>query len=628
MVKTIIKNMTVFTLLIGTYHVVHAQNEIKTYTNQEGQTIRVVSSNKFHKTKPLMELINQSVKKNTSEEIKEHKNRMRHNEIVNHNALPLGNDPIQQTKNGTITAKSPIINFDGLPMNGGIPLDPSGAAGPNHYVQAINASLKIWDKSGNAIGTAANLSTLWPGSTDDGDPIVMYDKHADRWFISQFQSSPPFKLLVAVSQTNDPTGSYYSYSFNVNDLPDYPKYSVWSDGYYFSINSSDGTSGVMDRTKMLAGDMTATMQIVDAPNHATNGFTSLLPADADGDLPPAGSPCYFFNLVDDAWGIEADGIKVYKMTTDFDTPSNTAIVEETKINTSAFNTSFPTGADPYAYQHISQKGTSYKLDAVAEVFYYRAQHRVWTNHNSIVLCHVVDVDNNDRAGIRWYELRQTNGTGPWSLYQEGTYAPNTDTDNRWMASISMDNAGNIALAYSASGPDTYPSIRYTGRMSNDPLGQMTITEQTAHAGEGSQEVNEAGDRYGDYSHLCLDPDGTTFWHTAQYVQSNGYPATRIYSFSINGTNATENNPYSSIETSFLQTQSELLVSVKGLPTNKPIQVDVFDVNGKIIIKNLTSPSNFEAICKIDLGGMNTGTYLIRLGNETFQKVEKYSIVKQ
>jgi hypothetical protein len=76
------------------------------------------------------------------------------------------------------------------------------------------------------------------------------------------------------------------------------------------------------------------------------------------------------------------------------------------------------------------------------------------------------------AGIRWYEIRDPNGTP--TIYQQGTYAPGTsDGIHRWMGSIAMDATGNMALGYSASNATTtFPSVWYTGRLVGDPLGTM------------------------------------------------------------------------------------------------------------------------------------------------------------
>ena len=100
----------------------------------------------------------------------------------------------------------------------------------------------------------------------------------------------------------------------------------------------------------------------------------------------------------------------------------------------------------------------------------RAQYRNFDTYKSIVCCHTVDVDNTDHVGIRWYGLRKT--TGNWYIHQQGTYAP--DENSRFMGSIAINKDGDIAIGYSVSGSNKYPSIAYTGRRKSDPLGQMTI----------------------------------------------------------------------------------------------------------------------------------------------------------
>src|ERR1700737_1331642 len=89
-------------------------------------------------------------------------------------------------------------------------------------------------------------NTLWSGFgggcqfNNDGDPIVQYDKIADRWIFMQFSVTAPYPYTVcmAVSTTGDPTGSYYRYEFAGfgAEFPDYPKLGVWPDGYYAPYN--------------------------------------------------------------------------------------------------------------------------------------------------------------------------------------------------------------------------------------------------------------------------------------------------------------------------------------------------------------------------------------------------------
>src|SRR3989449_1488360 len=173
---------------------------------------------------------------------------------------------------------------------------------------------------------------------------------------------------------------------------------------------------------------------------------------------------------------------------------------------------------------IPQPGTTQALDALGDRLMYRLAYRKFGDHESLVANHTV-LAAGGNTGVRWYEVRNPNGTP--TLYQQGTFAP--DTDNRWMASIAMDQAGSIGVGYSVSSGATYPSIRYTGREVGNPTGTLQA-ETSLVAGGGSQ---TGYNRWGDYSAMRIDPsDDCTFWYTQEYeatTQSAGW-STRIGSF--------------------------------------------------------------------------------------------------
>ena len=448
------------------------------------------------------------------------RNKMRRNKFTNSkNALPQAGDPILQTEKASHSTRTPVINFDGLGQSesgGANPPDPSGAVGPNHYVQMVNSVFRIFDKNGVALTAPASLGSLLGGS-NAGDPIVMYDKFADRWFLSQFSQSN--ELIVAISQTPDPTGAYYLYTFGLPSFPDYPKYSVWSDGYYVTSNKSGESAFVLERDKMIAGDNTASIIGFTIPALTTGGFFSVLPATASSTLPPVGTPNYLFYFEDDAWSGGTDQLKIWEVNVDWNTTSNSTISNPQTLPVSPFDSEFQTN-----WNDIEQPGTNARIDAVPGALMYMGHYRSFGTHNSIVLNHTVDVNGADLAGIRWYELRKT-GANPWTLYQEGTFNP--DTESRWMGSIAMDYQGNIGLAYAVSGHTTFPSLKYTGRYASDPLGQMTIAEEVIVNGTGIQGAT----RFGDYAQMTIDPtDDATFWFTGEYMTNEW--KTRIASFKI------------------------------------------------------------------------------------------------
>ena len=216
----------------------------------------------------------------------------------------------------------PTVNFEGQSIadtiavgQGFLPPDTNGDVGPAHYVQTVNVTFRIWDKAGNPLTPVASLNTLFGpiggacGSSEDGDPIVVYDQLADRWLISQFctVANPNNHQLIAISKNGDPTGAYYLYDFMMpnNKFNDYPHFGMWPDGYYMTDNQFNqaGTAflqgGVFafDRAKMLVGDPTASFIYFDTavlfpPGGANgpDGIGGMLPADMEGYIPPpAGS---------------------------------------------------------------------------------------------------------------------------------------------------------------------------------------------------------------------------------------------------------------------------------------------------------------------------------------------------
>jgi len=443
-----------------------------------------------------------------------------------------GNDPkTMQTRMGVIKGSQLRANWLGQTASGFRPYDPSGAVGPNHYVQMINSTtFKVYNKTTGAVSLTATLGNLWsPATANAGDPIVMYDKAADRWFLAQFGSGNN-NIYIAISTSPDPTGTYYTYTFTSPQFPDYLKFGVWHDGYYMTSNQSTQKVFAFERTAMLAGTAGARSVIVNFSPPTGGGFFCPVPGcAADGVLPPTGTPCPIFSYSDNAWGgANIDGVKIYNMAVNWTPTTPTATITATPdVAATAFDASYNA-----SWNDCSQPGTTQKLDGIGGVIMYRAQWKTWPTHNSVVLNWAVKISASQRS-IKWCELRQNKTTGVWSMYQEGIYTP--DAATRWMGAICMDNNGSIGLSYMKSDATSiYPGLYYTGRRECDPLGTMPITEVMVVAGTGYQ---TGTNRNGDYAHTCLDPDGFTFWSTSEYMggTSGGSAArTRIFSYTIDG----------------------------------------------------------------------------------------------
>ncbi|HLL53506.1 MAG TPA: Ig-like domain-containing protein, partial [Myxococcaceae bacterium] len=453
-------------------------------------------------------------------------------------AQALQRDPTLQASVGTLAMPTTVFNRDGLGQGfsgpqgtfsvASAPPDTVGDVGLNHYVQAVNSSFAIFNKSGTVVYGPAALNTLWSGfgggcqTNNDGDPTIRYDKQADRWVISQFSvSTTPYTQCIAVSQTSDPTGAYYRYAFQYGTgFNDYPKMSVWPDGYYISYNMfTNGQTWAgakvcaMDRAKMLTG-AAATQQCF----NTSTTYGGLLPSDLDGStLPPAGSPNYVFGI-----GATSTTLAMWKFKVDWTTPSNSTFTGPTNITVASYSELCGGGTC------ITQPGTTQKLDSLADRLMNRVPYRNFGTHQSVLVAHAVTAGTS--GGMRWYEIRNPNAP---TVHQQGTYAP--DSAYRFMGSIAFDKDGNIGMGYNISSSTINPGVRYTGRLVSDALGTMGQGEASIIEGGGAQQTNLS--RFGDYSSLNIDPaDDCTFWYTTEYIGANGTFnwKTRIASFKFPG----------------------------------------------------------------------------------------------
>ncbi len=420
--------------------------------------------------------------------------------------------------------------------------DTNGNVGPTQFVEWINYSFAVFDKSNGSLayGPAAG-NTLWQAlggpcyNHNNLDPIVQFDKLAQRWVMMMPEFQAPFYLCVAVSNTSDAiTGGWDLYQFTIPNRvdPDYPKMGVWPDGYYVSYNQYNSVGFVgaaacaLDRNSMLAS-AAATMQCF---TNISVAYDVLLPGDLDGKVPPpTGSPAYFLN-----YDANDQSLDLWQFHVDWTTPSNSTFTGPTNIPVAAFTDLCGESAPPLGQVDgpcIPQAGTQQMLNSYEDRVMYRLAYRHFADHESLLASHTVNTGTApNNTGIRWYELQKT--TAGFGLYQQGTYAP--DSSYRWMGSIAMDKLGDIALGYSVSSSTLNPSIRYTGRVPSDALGQMEseIDVLSSASVAHSSQINSSS--WGDYSSMVIDStDDCTFWYMNEYQPTLGtHWSTRIASFSF------------------------------------------------------------------------------------------------
>ena len=445
---------------------------------------------------------------------------------------------------GASVTPQPIQNFKAnINSSGVLPPDTDGAIGKTQYLQWVNLIFSIYDKAnGNLITGPTNGNAFFTGlggpcqSNNNGDPVTTYDQKHDRWVVSQFAINQGMQC-IAVSTSSDATGTYNAYAFSIGGANDYPKQGLWLNDEHDVMSLTYRTFGgpggsisldfqVVDYEVMLAGGPNPGSAIVRGGNLPANmkppGFQEgTLPADVDGNAYAPNDKAMFGRFESGS-----NSNEFFLWTLDGNFPGGTAEfnflpeVPITAINRPGFNG-----------MKIPQPGTGVELDSHASFTMQRLPWRNRGTHQELLAVTSIDAGG-DRAGKHFVELRAAGGG--WSEFQAGSYAPNPP-DERWMGSIASDASGNIAIGYSVSSASTFPSIRYTSRTPNDPLGMLPGGEVEAVAGGGSQ--THSAQRWGDYSDMSIDPeDDCTFWFTTEYLENTGSApwVTRVTSFKFAG----------------------------------------------------------------------------------------------
>jgi uncharacterized repeat protein (TIGR01451 family) len=455
---------------------------------------------------------------------------------------------------------NPVPNFDTNQPGDGPP-DANGSVGPNHYIAIVNFTYQIFNKSGVSLAGPTNPATFWSSApagdackNQRGDPYVLYDHLADRWVISFFANDPTLVAggatdplewqCIAVSKGPNPvTDGWFAYSFFLGVANDYPKLSIWPDGYYMiSQRGYDGTSSldawVFDRANMLNGNP-ATFQHPSFP--VSEHDVIALPSDLAGPPPPPGSPAFYARPYDG--NLYSDGsprLEIFEFHTDWGVPANTTFKLVQTLTPATFRSDICDGGNLDQFCVPQPGAGTSTLDALSIWPMAPLQYRNFGDHETLVFSHAVNVDGAGLVGIRWYELRRTPpGSGNWVIQQQGTFSPadstttTTTSIDRWTSSVAMDQAGDMAMGYNVSNdgvaphPTVYPGISVVGRLATDPPGEMTTPEVSLATGGASGTCLDSGNnvvgcRWGDYAAMRVDPtDGCTFWYTSEYFKGGG-----------------------------------------------------------------------------------------------------------
>jgi hypothetical protein len=468
---------------------------------------------------------------------------------------------------------TPIATFGGMTQatacGNCLPPDTHGDVGPNHYIQSVNSSIRIFDKAGASLSGPTTYNSFFSGlsasgtpcglSQNNGDGIVFYDHISSRWVVSDFAypafPGVSFYQCIGVSKTSDPVaGGWWLYAIQVDPanptfLGDYAKFALWPDAYYFTVNMFSNNT-TFTGVRVFALDRAAMINGTGAPNPTAVAFSitpatlgdtySLVPATfCTGLAPPVGTPEYLLAIDSPgSGGVIQTAVHVWRFHVDFVTPANSTVglgaghTKNADVTVAGFTNAYTTTT-----QLVPQPATARLLDTLGDKIMTPVVYHNLAGVESLWAAHTV---NNNQGGtgpmaIRWYQFNVTGSTIPATPLQQQTFNNAADGLFRWMPSIAVDAFGNLAIGYNASSSSTEPSIRWAGRLTADPVNTLAQGEAIMLAGGGHQ-TNSSG-RWGDYSGMGIDPsDNVTFWHTNEYYSATGITSwnTRIGRFKYPG----------------------------------------------------------------------------------------------
>jgi hypothetical protein len=478
--------------------------------------------------------------------------------------LPAGYEQIQallkKVLRPTPTMPGPLLTFDGISAAqsgcGCFPPDSNGDVGPNHFINAVNIAFRVFDKSGNALAPVTTFNSFFSSLTgtpcanaNDGDPFIFYDHEADRWVISDFAfpafPGTSFFQCIGVSQSPDPVaGPWALYAVQVDPanpsfLGDYPKMAMWNSGgnpdqntYFLTMNlfSSPTTfNGVrayaLDRASMLAAGPANAIGFTLSAADVGASYSFVAGGFRAGNPPPAGRNGFVLAIDSPAsGGVTLTQVHGRLFHVDFVTPANATFgvgathQPNAEITVDGFVDAFTNTTT----RLVPQQGTATRLDTLGDKIMTPVVYRFDGGTESLWADSTVCTDAacTGPTGIRWYQFDVTGGTFAATPVQQQTWTNGNDGLWRWMPSIAVDQNGDAAIGYSVSSPSMFPGIRYAGRLSSDPPGNLAQGEATMFNGSGNE--TDTRGRWGDYTNTNIDPsDNMTFWHGNQYLPSSG-----------------------------------------------------------------------------------------------------------
>jgi uncharacterized repeat protein (TIGR01451 family) len=406
----------------------------------------------------------------------------------------------------TTLSPAAAASFLALPDNNtSIPPDTNGAAGPNHLMTVLNTQVRIQSKTGTIVSTVS-LDGFWLSLSAPNvfDPKVLYDPYGNRWIFTACADpqSSTSSVLIGVSQTNDPTGTWNLFRVDVDSSntvwADYPSIGFNKDWIVVQINKFTVAANAFMGSNIYAFDKAKLYSNTSASFTLFQDPTGFVQAPA----------ITYDNSLATMYLLELWSNSQLRLSTITGTVGSEALTLGTAFPSAGTNTwAFSGPAAP-------QLGSAVKIDNGD----FRLQNLVYRN-GSLWTAHTIFLPaiTPTRSAIQWWQITTAGG-----VTQRGRIDDATAANFYAYPSIAVNSADDVLIGYSHFSTSTYASAGYSFRTALDPLNTLQA-ETVLKAGEDVY-VKDFGSgtvRWGDYSNTVVDPSNDLdMWTIQEYAATD------------------------------------------------------------------------------------------------------------
>ncbi len=460
----------------------------------------------------------------------------------------------------TIGPNFTAATLAGTNSTGSFPPDNDGAVGPTQYVCAVNGRIVSFNKTTGLADGVLNATTnafftTVRNASGTSDPMVRYDRHSNRWFVSIINVSTPNRWCLAVSDAASngviSATTVWTYYFFVpatiapaisngsTCLTDYPSLGIDEDAIYMGGDQFCGTGQpfqqvdvfVIRKSSVLSGGPIVVTAFRGLMSAATNFVGPFAPRGVD-NMDTNTNEGYFIGTDGASFGT----FWIHRVSDPGGTPTLSAGQALT----------LPTSAGPRPVPHPGNTGGYWgRVDPLDDRPFHAMirNQQLWTSHNLGMDNTGVSTGvylNDTRVGSRWYQINVPVNTGTPTIVQAGTvFTPSPTNDstskNYFIPSIAVSGQGHAAMGFSTAGETANLNAGTVGRLASDPLGTMqtpvALTTNTNTYNPASDPGGVSAGRprrWGDYSVTTVDPlDDMSMWTVQEFCDANNSYGVRV-----------------------------------------------------------------------------------------------------